>query len=552
MKDTAPIRSALATVLADPVMARSPVLARLLAYLVETTIGGQANTLKSYSVAVDGLGRSPDFDPHTDAYPRVQVARLRRVLDAFYANSGRHLDQRLLIDSGSYEVRLVPNEPPSGPRIGSLQRWPRRTNWLMAAGFVAGIVFLAVGIMEWRAQSAAEAERWKVSDFPFVDVNVLDENDPERETDLAREIRQQLIMKLDKYDGIRVSYEKNAHANYSITVKISHNTKNYDEDIFIVDNKLNRLLWSTFRNDIALVDFDKNRLDEEYIEKLVFFVAHPTGVIHSNERRRINKSDTPYGCWLRFTGLIQSNQNVGDGALEQCAQDWHSAAPNHPLASALYGWTLINRSIFQTTESSRRETIQDAVDVLEGAKAVNPNSPFLQISAMRANAFAGNIAAMHQGADRALELNPDNLDILGAAGMLLALQNDPQGEVLLNKAIAQHFNPPPWYFVGTFIAAMMRQDIAGAGQSLDRLRPLQHSLPILPILSAAYEARRGRLDRACSAWGLAVKRQSVLGGGPAAYLVRLPLRADVRSRLLEWLGPVLDNKCALLPLQPSG
>ena len=101
----------LASVLADATFVRSPVLARLLDYLVRMTLRGDGHTLKSYSVAIEGLGRSPDLDPQVDTYARVQVARLRKALDGFYASAGASRRQRLTIDSGAYTVRLVPQQP---------------------------------------------------------------------------------------------------------------------------------------------------------------------------------------------------------------------------------------------------------------------------------------------------------------------------------------------------------------------------------------------------------------------------------------------------------
>ena len=100
------MRAELAAVLASPTFARSPVLSQLLAYLVEESLAGRAGRLKSYTVAVDGLGREAGHDPQLDTYSRVAMVRLRRALDAFYQTDPRGLDRRLNIPLGSYEVVL--------------------------------------------------------------------------------------------------------------------------------------------------------------------------------------------------------------------------------------------------------------------------------------------------------------------------------------------------------------------------------------------------------------------------------------------------------------
>ena len=69
-------------VLDDPVFRRSPVMSRLLAYLVAKSIEGKS--VKAFELAADGLGRT-DLSPDTDTYARVAVARLRKVLSEYYA-----------------------------------------------------------------------------------------------------------------------------------------------------------------------------------------------------------------------------------------------------------------------------------------------------------------------------------------------------------------------------------------------------------------------------------------------------------------------------------
>jgi len=543
LTDSAEMRTALAAVLTDPAFVRSPALARLAEYLVEATISGQGKSLKSYSVAVDGLGKSPDYDPQADSYARVVVARLRKALDAYYAGAGARHAQRLWIESGSYEVLLVPNSsaagaPPAPVRSkgGSLHR---RLIW---AGLAAALVLAAALFILWRTNTqAAETLRWRTSNFPFVDVSVRDESTGGKATDLARQMRQSILANLDNYEGVRAAFNPSVNAEYAIEVAFRNNAQGSVESISVIDRKFNRIIWSD-SGKMTFTDADSELSSDEFLARSIFQITHMSGIIHSNERRRNFAVDTPYGCWLQFSGMIQDSYSVSNNALTHCAEGWYAAAPNHPLAVALYGWTLTDKSIYRLTDSGRATSIADALAVLEKARAMNPGSPLLQVAAMRAYAFAGDGAAVRLAASQALALNPDNLDIQGAAGMMLALQNDPQGEVLLNKAIAAHFNPPPWYFVGAFIAAMMRDDPAGAQGSLARLRAFQHSLPIVPILAAAFEARAGHLERARAEWNSAAEKQPILRIRPDSFLSRLPMAPDVRARLEQWLAPVLGRK----------
>src|SRR3546814_10209881 len=79
------IAEELETLLDSPMFTRSPVLSRLLQFLVEHRLRGRSSP-KAYAIATEALGRSEDFDPAVDSYPRVMVGRLRSLLDRYYAD----------------------------------------------------------------------------------------------------------------------------------------------------------------------------------------------------------------------------------------------------------------------------------------------------------------------------------------------------------------------------------------------------------------------------------------------------------------------------------
>lgn len=184
--------------------------------------------------------------------------------------------------------------------------------------------------------------------------------------------------------------------------------------------------------------------------------------------------------------------------------------------------------------------IAEALDIIETGRTLHPDTAFLQLAVVRGYAVAQQPTAMREAARRALSLNPGNLDIRGLVGVMLALRNDPQGEVLLDQAIASHFNPPRWYFLGKYVGAMMRDDPAGAGRALGQMAGLRHSLPIYAVLAAAVHARNGDLAKARAQWAAARRDQPVLLVSPDLYLSRLPISPRVRRRLRAWLKPVLS------------
>src|SRR3546814_12617305 len=61
------IEQELAAIEASPAFSRSPVMRRLLRFIVAESEAGRGPLVKSYTVAVDGLGRGEDFDAQQDS-----------------------------------------------------------------------------------------------------------------------------------------------------------------------------------------------------------------------------------------------------------------------------------------------------------------------------------------------------------------------------------------------------------------------------------------------------------------------------------------------------
>src|SRR5579885_3361982 len=81
-------RAELAAVLASGIFAKAPNLAKLLSYLCERYWEGEIDSVKEYRLAVEALGRPPDFNPSSNAIVRVEIHRLREKLRKYYENEG--------------------------------------------------------------------------------------------------------------------------------------------------------------------------------------------------------------------------------------------------------------------------------------------------------------------------------------------------------------------------------------------------------------------------------------------------------------------------------
>lgn len=96
-------------------LARSTNLARVLRFICEEHLAGRGSDIKEYTIALQALGRRPDFDPQTDTIVRVTVHSLRKRLEDIYEDEGAQRSIRVLIPSGRYVPLFVPHGQASQP-----------------------------------------------------------------------------------------------------------------------------------------------------------------------------------------------------------------------------------------------------------------------------------------------------------------------------------------------------------------------------------------------------------------------------------------------------
>src|SRR5258708_4046136 len=94
---------------------RAPSLAQVLAYVCEKYFDGTAGEIKEYNIAIDALGRSPEFDQKKDSIVRVQVHRLRERLAEYYAKDGVDHPMHIVIPQGQYVPSFIAREIPLAP-----------------------------------------------------------------------------------------------------------------------------------------------------------------------------------------------------------------------------------------------------------------------------------------------------------------------------------------------------------------------------------------------------------------------------------------------------
>jgi hypothetical protein len=143
-----PIRAQVARIVQNRNLKLSEGQGRLLSYLAEKSISGEADDLKEYVVGVDAFGKPPSYDPRQESVVRTQVARLRQKLADYYNTEGANDPVLVDLPKGGFKMKF--EERPLAPEVPSVERtnmgWHLREKVLAAALVfaVAGAIFFFV------------------------------------------------------------------------------------------------------------------------------------------------------------------------------------------------------------------------------------------------------------------------------------------------------------------------------------------------------------------------------------------------------------------------
>jgi hypothetical protein len=152
------VRAEMECILASDCFRPSGVLRNLLAFLVNTTLAGETDQIKEYTIAVQVLGQPASFDSRLNNVVRVHVHRLRERLRKYYSQEGSHAQILIELPVGSYVPQFSPKlaappaeapnaaagAPTNPPRLPlTSRRWllPIAVALGLAAGLIAGAGF---------------------------------------------------------------------------------------------------------------------------------------------------------------------------------------------------------------------------------------------------------------------------------------------------------------------------------------------------------------------------------------------------------------------------
>ena len=162
----ADIRAELEQILASKGFATAGRLSRLLRYVVDKTITGEADQLKEYSVGVEVFDRDSNYDTRLDSIVRVEAGRLRSRLDEYYNGDGAGSPIRITLPRGGY-VAQFERRPEPTPIAAPVTARPRSwAAWPLTAGLICAVAAMVVWLGGWN-RTPAQGDNADIAVMPF-------------------------------------------------------------------------------------------------------------------------------------------------------------------------------------------------------------------------------------------------------------------------------------------------------------------------------------------------------------------------------------------------
>ena len=130
-----------------------------LEYVVNTTLEGQADRLKEFTLGIEVFDKDESFDPGIDSIVRVEATRLRSKLSEYYVGKGQGDSVRIDIPKGHYVPVFRPVDVPKPE-----SRPPHR--WNMWVGLVVATLIIVLIYSGYRAPQQESAPAVKSQQLP--------------------------------------------------------------------------------------------------------------------------------------------------------------------------------------------------------------------------------------------------------------------------------------------------------------------------------------------------------------------------------------------------
>lgn len=513
------IRNVLKNILASPQFASSPQVSATLRYVVNETLAGRSDRIKAYSIAIDVLKKTDEFDPSANPIVRVLAGRLRESLTGYYdSDIGQKQAITITIPKGSYV--------PLFSELSSVDITEDDRSLEGAPSFSRTVAVEKFGVFSGEAASEATDVRSALV-CEGLQVELVDK--------LSRFKDFVIIETTPDTYGVNVVQLNSKPAEYSLSGKIR-----VSEARIIVTPVLRRcadsaIIWSKtydelFQNTDALFDIQSTIASD-----VAATLGQPYGTIVTKiaaSRPRVDAMDMDH--YLALVDFYQYSNNKTDKVFEEVLAGLEKATaevPEFSSAWAALSWMYTYDRFHVHTEADPMENSAKALAAAKKAVNTDPENAMAHQYLAIAKFNDGDGEGFRKAARTALRLNPNDAEVLADMGShFIQLDNSDEGKLMVEKAMELSPGHPPWYH---FSIAMYHYTRKESEQAVNHARQLlqEGSLSAYILLTASL-AQSEKMAEAKETFTLLLENRPVFATNYQSILDNWPLPDGMREMLL--------------------
>lgn len=443
------VRDQLERILASAHFSAAEGARRLLRFLVETAFAGRSQPLKEYTIAVEVLGRDPSFDPKINPAVRVEASRLRQRLERYYLTVGREDPVLIELPRGTYTPTFLPQ---------------------------ADVLHLREHVAEVR-EGAADGTAvspmvLKAARGPSIAVLPLENLGDEADATFAEGITVEIVAALSRFRELHVLGRSTMarhrdvrdaptlHRELGADYVLAGNVRRADDRLRVhaelVSGTTGGVLWAEgYERDYNVEELF--RIQDDIARHVVAAVAQPHGAIARPQaelaRRKPPGRLDAYDCLLLFYCYASDHSPEGHRKVRAALETEVKLDPG--VSSLWSALSMVHNDTWRfgyNAEDGRAAARDAALAAARKAVKLDPLNSLGYHALFLAQFARGDLKAFREAANRAIELNPNNPDILSDYGVHLTFCGDwTLGRLFLKLALSLNPEPPDWYWFPFFI-----------------------------------------------------------------------------------------------------
>lgn len=478
MAERSEILNALDKILKHSSFASSHQLSSFLRYVVEQKLDGNEDKLKAYTIAVDALDRSDDFDPQNDPIVRVLAGRLRRGLKLYYEEEGAQDAVKISVPKGSYRPKFL-EEPRAQIDVAGafLKKKDTRNLWLYSSIATLALMMIAVFF---RMQNVTEIAE-EVSRAPLVAIAEFEgtSNDVDMEKFIYG-LRFDLISELSRFswlstfahktgaDDDRKSFggKKRRIADYILYGSVDMVDDRFHMSFRLESADTGIVRWAQVfdREFTARNIFEIQR---EAVMAIAVKVGSPNGVVRKIEQGRYQLRSgglSAYACTLRSYHYWNTFNPKDHLESRDCLEKAVKTDPLYADAHAALAYMYLDEYLYNFNVREGYDPVKRALKTAQHAVRLDKFSTLSKQALFAATLYDGNVEGFIRIGEEAIGLSPNNPGLLADFGMKLSLNAGrwEEGARYSQKALRLNSEPSPWYFLSAALGAINDEDFQKA------------------------------------------------------------------------------------------